>query len=77
MSVLNEDNEKVCPGCQKKVTYRTKGLECEACFIWYHLACVYISELEYADIAETVWYYMTCKKKNKKQIGLRMVFKFF
>ena len=29
-TVLNEGNKEVCPGCQKKVTYRTKGVECEA-----------------------------------------------
>ena len=23
LAVLNEDNKEVCPGCQKKVTYRT------------------------------------------------------
>ena len=33
-TVLKEDKKKVCPGCQKKVTYRTPGVECEACLIW-------------------------------------------
>ena len=37
LTVLNEGNKEVCPGCQKKVTFRTKGLECEACLTWYHL----------------------------------------
>ena len=30
-TVLNVDNKEVCHGCQKKVTYRTKGVQCEAC----------------------------------------------
>ena len=55
-TVRIEGNKEVCPGCQKKVTYRTKGVECEACLNWYHLGCSNISESEYADIAETVWY---------------------
>ena len=46
------------------MNYRTKGIECEACWNWYHLGCGNISESEYADIAETVWYCMTCKKKQ-------------
>ena len=36
LTMLSEDNNEVCPGCQKKLTYRTKGLECEASLNWYH-----------------------------------------
>ena len=59
---INEGNKDVCPRCQKKLTYRAKGVECEACLNWYHLGCGDISEFKYAEIAETVWYCMTCKK---------------
>ena len=62
LNVLSEDNKEVCSRCQKKVTNRTKGVECEACLNFYHLGCGNISESEYVDIAETVWYCMTCKK---------------
>ena len=48
LTVLNEDNEKICPGYQKKVTYRTKGVECEACLNWYHIGFGNISESENA-----------------------------
>ena len=41
--VLNEDNKEVCPGCQKKMTNRTKGVECGASLHWYHLGCGSIS----------------------------------
>ena len=61
----SEGNKEVCPGCQKKVTYRTKGVECEACLNWYHLGCGNISESKYADIADTVWYCMTWKKQQE------------
>ena len=40
LTVLNERNKEVCPGCQKKVLYRTKKVECEACWKWYHLGCM-------------------------------------
>ena len=62
LTVLNEGIKEVCPGCQKKVTYRTKGVECEACLNWYHLGCGNISESEYADIPETAWFCIACKK---------------
>ena len=76
MTVLIDGNKEVCPGCQKKVTYWTKGVECEACLNWYHLGCGNISEAEYADIAETVWHYLLAKN-NRKQIRLRLVLNFF
>ena len=63
--VLSECNKEVCPRCQKKVAYRTKGIECEAYLNWYHLGCGNISESEYADIAETVCYCMTCRKQQE------------
>ena len=62
LTVLSEGNKEVCPKCQKKMTNWTKGVECEVCLNWYHLGCGNISESEYADIAETVWYCMICKK---------------
>ena len=65
LTVLSEGNKEVCPRCQKKVTYRTKGVECEACLNWYNLGCGKISESKNADIAETVWYCMTCKKQQE------------
>ena len=65
LTVLTEANKEVCPGCQKKVTYRTKGVECEPSLDWYHLGCGNILESKYADIAEIVWYCMTCKKQQE------------
>ena len=62
---LNEVKKEVYPGCQKKVTYRIKGVECEACLTWYHLGSGNISESEYADIDETVWYCIACKKQQE------------
>ena len=65
LTVQNEGIKQVCPGCQKRVTNWTKGVECEACLNWYHLGCGIITESEYADIAETVWYCIASKKQQK------------
>ena len=65
LTVLNEGNKEVCPGCPKKVKYWTEGVECEACLNWYHLGYGNISESDYAYIAETVWYFIACKKQQE------------
>ena len=61
------------------MTYRTRGVECEACLNWYHLGCGNIAESEYADIAETVWYCMTCKKQqeaDRTEIGVKVFLRY-
>ena len=59
----------MCPRCQKKVTNRIKGVEWEAGLNWYQLGYGIISEPEYADNTETVWYCMSCQN-NRMQIGM-------
>ena len=50
-----KDLHGICPECNKKVTYRSKCVECECCLNWYHVKCVDISDDEYRNISETVW----------------------
>ena len=33
------DTNGLCPCCSRKVTYRSKGIECKSCRSWYHLKC--------------------------------------
>ena len=35
LTVVNESKKEVCPRCQKKVTYQTKRVKCEACLKWH------------------------------------------
>ena len=55
-----KDFNRTCPECNKKVTYRSKGVEWECCLNWYHVKCGDISDDDYRNIRETVWY---CKKR--------------
>ena len=58
----------IFPECNKKVTYRSKGVECECCLNWYHVKCGDISDDEYRNTSETVWYCRKCiaiREKNK------------
>ena len=67
--VLTEKDLKgICSECKKKVTYRSKGVECECCLNWFHVKCGDISDDEYRNISETVWYCRKCiaiREKNK------------
>ena len=58
----------MCPCCSRKVTYRSKGVECESCRNWYHLKCEKISDDVYSSITEIVWYCESCcQAKNKEK----------
>ena len=68
MFLPEKDLHGICPECNKKVTYRSKGVECECCLNWYHVKCGDISDDEYRNISETVWYCRKCiaiREKNK------------
>ena len=43
-----------CPECNKKVTPRSKGVECECCLNWYQVKCGDTSDDEYLNINENV-----------------------
>ena len=48
--------------------YWSKGVECECYLNWYHVKCGDISDDEYRNISETVWYCRKCiaiREKNK------------
>ena len=68
MFLPEKDLHGICPECNKEVTYRSKGVECESCLNWYHVKCGDISDDEYRNISETVWYCRKCiaiREKNK------------
>ena len=54
MFMVEKDFYGRCPECKKKVTYRSQGVECEACLNWYHVKCDDISEDEYRKLSEIV-----------------------
>ena len=66
MFLPEKDLNGTCPECNKKVTYRSKGVECDCCLNWYHVKCGDISDDEY--LSETVWNCRKCiaiREKNK------------
>ena len=67
------DKNGLCPCCRKKVTYRSKGVNCECCRNWYHLNYVQISDEAYASITEIVWYCESCCRAKNKEKGTPQV----
>ena len=68
MFLPERDLNGICPERNEKVTYRSKGVEYECCLNWYHVKCGDISDDEYRNIIETVWYCRKCiaiREKNK------------
>ena len=63
-----KDLNGICPECNKKVTFRSKGVECECFLNWYHVKCGDVLDDEYRKISETVWYCRKCiarREQNK------------
>ena len=67
LTQLNENRNGLCPDCERRVTYRSKGIECEACLNWYHLKCSNVSDKEYEQISEMVWYCKRCKEQRDQE----------
>ena len=47
----------ICLECNKKVTYKSKGVGCECCLNSYHTKCGDISDDEHRNISEIERYY--------------------
>ena len=67
LTQLNENRNGLCPDCERRVTYRSKGIECEACLNWYHLKCSNVSDKEYEQISEMLWYCKRCKEQRDQE----------
>ena len=76
MFLPEKDLNRICPECNKKFTYRSKGVECECCLNWFHIKCGDISDDEYRNISETVWYCRKCIAIREKKKSLQQA-KFF
>ena len=48
--------------------YGTEGVEREACLYWYRVSCGSISELENANLSDTVWYCNGIIEQREKEL---------
>ena len=61
------DQNGNCKDCNRRVTYRGKGVECESCKNWFHARCQKISNEEYANMQDVVWICTYCS--NQQTVG--------
>ena len=64
---INDQKKFVSRFVSRKITYRSKGVECKICRNWYHLKCGKISDDVYASITEIVWYCESCCRAKIKE----------
>ena len=53
---------EACPECNRRVTYRGKGVECEKCEKWFQAKCQNIVDQLYAKMKDMVWYFSNCQQ---------------
>ena len=61
---ISDQNGK-CKDCNRRVTFRDRGVECESCKNWFHARCQKLSNEEYANMQDVVW---ICTYCNNQQI---------
>ena len=57
----------ICFDCNRRVTFRGKGVECESCKNWFHAKCQGITDTEYKTMQEIVWICSYCAEKGTKE----------
>ena len=73
-NISRSDQNVKCKDCNRRVTFRGRGLECESCKHWFHARCQKISNDAYANMHDVVW---ICTYCNKQQIVGRNEMKLF
>ena len=62
---IPKNDLEACPECNRRVTYRGKGVECEKCENWFHAKCQNFDDKLDAKMKDMVWYCSNCQKINK------------
>ena len=63
--------ELACPICAIDVADTVKGLMCEQCSTWYHASCLFISDTEYDNLANSTenWFCDHCSSIRANKIN--------
>ena len=54
-NISRSHRNRKCKDCNRRVTFRGRGVECESCKNWFHAKCQKISNEEYAKMQDVVW----------------------
>ena len=61
------DTKVICIDCNRLVTFREKGVECESCKNWFQAQCQNITYTKYKTMQDIVWICSYCAEKGTKE----------
>ena len=72
--IKTPDTKVICIDCNRRVTFRGKGVECESCKNCFHAKCQGITDTdtEYKTTQEIVWICSYCAEKSRKEDTLEL-----
>ena len=62
-NISRSDQNGKCKDCNRRVTFRGRGVECESCKNWFHAKCQKISNEENANMQDVVWICTYCNNQ--------------
>ena len=65
--ITTPDTKVICIDCNRRVTFRGKGVGCESCNFWFHAKYQGITDTEYQTMQEIVWICSYCAEKGRKE----------
>ena len=70
--IKNPDTKVTCIDCNRRVTFRGKGVECESSKNWFHAKCHGITDTQYQTMQEIVWICSHCAETGRKEDPLEL-----
>ena len=66
-NISRSDQNRKCEDCNRRVTFRGRGKECESCKNWFHPKCQNIMNEENANMQDVIWICNYCT--NQQTVG--------
>ena len=70
LNISRTDQNKKCKDCNRRVTFRGRGVECESCKNWFCAKCLKKINGENVNMEDVVWIRTHCSSQQTKG-GLR------
>ena len=70
--IKTPDTKVVCIVCNRRFTFRGKGIECESCKTWFDAKCQGITDTDYKNMQEIVWISYYCAAEIRKEDTLEL-----
>ena len=66
-NISRSDQNEKCKDCNRRMTFRGRGVECESFKNWFHAKCQKLTNEEYAHMQDVVWICTFCI--NQQWVG--------